>query len=219
MRRTTVLWIVPLVALTLGVTGCDEGTSPEETETSLTVLLTDAPGDVLEVWVRIVEMYLQEEEGREDLTPTDAPVWVELVALENDYLQLAEGTLPEGAYQLRLVIDAAVLVEEGPPVLPEESPTEHLFVLGDVMEADWTEIGRAMPEDPVGELQCPSCTQSGIKIVPIEEEIMVEGEEQTLVMDFAVDESFGKEAGGSGQWVMRPVIRQVVTPAEVTQGG
>ncbi|MDT8437296.1 MAG: DUF4382 domain-containing protein, partial [Gemmatimonadota bacterium] len=58
---------------------------------------------------------------------------------------------------------------------------------------------------PVGTLQMPSLTQTGIKVVfqgPLE----VTGPQKVWMVDFNVAESFGREAGNSGRWVMSPVI-------------
>ncbi len=34
----------------------------------------------------------------------------------------------------------------------------------------------------------------------------ITGDSKILLVDFSVEESFGREAGGSGRWVMNPVI-------------
>jgi hypothetical protein len=223
MYRTKFRWIAPALVLALGVVACDEGTAPETPETSLTVLLTDDPGDVAAVWVQILGMHFQGDEEVLD-PPLDAPGWIDLLQYKDDYFGLVTGVdMPEGEYQLRLVLgDHAVLVVEG-----EEGTPPNLFVMGNPWAADPlpedfpTELAALEPEGEFGVLHCPSCTQSGLKVIPIEDEISIEGEEETLVVDFDVAESFGKEAGGSGRWVMRPVLRQVVdeAPADVPQGG
>ena len=85
MFRTNLRWIAPTLILALGVAGCDEGepTTPDTPQTSLTVLLTDAPGDVAAVWVEIVEMYFQGGGGRTDLgyVPEEPPAFIELTEL------------------------------------------------------------------------------------------------------------------------------------------
>src|SRR5690606_18339731 len=57
-----------------------------------------------------------------------------------------------------------------------------------------------------GVLKMPGFAQSGLKVLLGEGALAVSGEE-TLLVDFDVAQSFGKEAGRSGKWVMRPVIR------------
>lgn len=57
-----------------------------------------------------------------------------------------------------------------------------------------------------GVLQTPSFDQSGLKVNLPQGELELEGESTTWLVDFDVAESFGQEAGGSGQWVMNPVI-------------
>jgi hypothetical protein len=55
-----------------------------------------------------------------------------------------------------------------------------------------------------GELKCPSCSQSGIKVVL---DVELEEGSDDIVLDFDVGQSFGHEAGRSGKWIMKPVIR------------
>jgi hypothetical protein len=218
MYRTKLRWIAPALVLALGVAGCDDSTTPETPETSVTVLLTDNPG-VEAVWVQVLEIYFQGDDEVLD-PPLVAPGWINLLDYKDDYFELVNGAdMPEGNYQLRLLLgESALLVEE----LADGSFA--YFQMGDPWAVDPSLSDGGGPANPgadVGVLHCPSCTQSGLKIIPIEEAISIEGDEETLVVDFDVAESFGKEAGNSGTWVMRPVIRQVVeeTLTEGTQGG
>jgi hypothetical protein len=67
------------------------------------------------------------------------------------------------------------------------------------------EVGEIDAED-LGELQCPSCSQSGIKLKIPNDELEVQEGSAALVVDFDVAQSFGHKAGNSGKWVMHPVI-------------
>lgn len=58
--------------------------------------------------------------------------------------------------------------------------------------------------DATGSLITPSLDASGLK-VNFTEPLVLEGE-TTLLVDFDVAESFGQQAGQSGNWVMHPVI-------------
>ncbi len=60
--------------------------------------------------------------------------------------------------------------------------------------------------DDVLELQCPSCATSGLK-VDLPPGTTVEGDENIVLADFDVEQSFGHAAGQSGKWVMHPVIK------------
>jgi hypothetical protein len=57
-----------------------------------------------------------------------------------------------------------------------------------------------------GVLQMPSLGSSGLK-VDFDESIEISGEDQTLLVDFDVSQSFGHEAGNSGRWIMHPVVK------------
>jgi hypothetical protein len=57
-----------------------------------------------------------------------------------------------------------------------------------------------------GTLHCPSCAQSGLKIKFRGGGLRLEEGEQNLIVDFDVSQSFGRERGRSGRWVMHPVI-------------
>ena len=89
-----------------------------------------------------------------------------------------------------MVLGAAILLAEDGGV----------YVMGD--PEPWPEgLGEA-----TGELHCPSCAQSGLKVkIPGDEVVLAEGE-ASMVLDFDVAQSFGHKAGASGRWVMKPTI-------------
>ncbi len=189
VRRFAALLSLPLLAVM--ATACSDSTSSQVASVSLA--LTDAPGDVDSVWVDIREIYLQGENGRTPLLSEDAAADLELVELT----QLAGSTLdlvsdveiPAGTYgQMRFVIDGAVLETEGGEV----------FVYNAIHPHGAT---------ATGDLKCPSCSQSGIKVQLPGDVADLEGGAHLIVLDFDVSQSFGHEAGGSGMWVMHPVIR------------
>lgn len=189
-----------LAACTLVLPGCDDSISGENTG-RLTVLLTDAPGDVLSAVVTIESIYIQggapqdgddEDEGGRLYLRTD-PVTTDLLTLRDDVATLVESAvLPEGRYgQLRFVLSGAYIEVEG------EDGASQIFATEGYAEA---------PAAPDGVLQCPSCAQSGLKIsLPAGFEV-IEGEEESVLVDFDVAQSFGKQAGNSGLWVMHPTI-------------
>lgn len=123
----------------------------------------------------------------------DEPFSTNLLELSNDVATLAEDvTVGPGTYaQLRIVIpDACIGVEQ-------DDGTEMVYATD-----GFTECGAAD-----GALQTPSFDTSGLKINLPGGALEVDGDAHILLLDFDVSQSFGKEAGGSGRWVMRPVIK------------
>ena len=179
-----------LVALTLALGACDGGVS--ET-TSLTIKLKDAPGDFHAAVVTISEVNLA---GSGGVTLRDDPVTVDLLTLANTTMDLvSDAVVPSGSYsQLRFVITGAYIEvenEDGSTSIFASSPDYESLPDGAVVE---------------GELQMPSFGQSGLKVNLANGSLELEGDEKILLVDFDVAQSFGHEAGGSGQWVMHPVI-------------
>ncbi len=188
--------------LTLGVAagavalaGCRNTTGPGAP--SLSLLLRDAPGPVTHAWVDIQEVYLQ---GRTSgnaasgqVVLLDQPTGlIDLTELADSTRQLvSDATVPAGTYsQLRLVVGGAVV----------ETSTGIYAVNGAVPpDADASAV--------TGELRCPSCAQSGLKVNLPGGSLKLETGARVLVLDFDVTRSFGQQAGGSGAWVMHPLIR------------
>jgi hypothetical protein len=160
------------------------------------VLLTDAPGDFKAAVVTISQIYLQgsvaddPETGRVVLL--DEPVTTNLLTLVNDVASLVEGTsVAAGTYgQMRFVIDGAYI----------EVETE----TGTTVYA--TPGYAAAPAQVDGVLMCPSCAQTGIK-VNFTGGLQLEESTETILVDFDVAETFGREAGNSGRWIMRPSLK------------
>ena len=196
MRYLTTRFLGPLaaVAILCGAVACDDNNDPGET-TQVRVLLTDAPGEIQAAVVTISEVYLQGgDEGR--VTLRDDEFTTDLLTLANDFAVLVEGAdVPSDVYgQLRFVVTGAYIqVDNG-------DETSSIFAT--------SEDYAGLPEGAVvdGVLQTPSFDQSGLKVNLPQGELELEGESTTWLVDFDVAESFGQEAGGSGQWVMNPVI-------------
>jgi hypothetical protein len=194
MRR---IWTSLACVLALGVVGCsddDSGSDPNDLTTRVSVLLTDAPGDVQAAVVTISEVYLQGgPDGRTTLL--DDPVTVNLIDLANEATEiLSDKEVKQGTYdELRFVISGAyveVQTETGTEIFAS-SPTYEGLPQGAVV---------------TGDLQMPSLGTSGLK-VNFDEPLTFAGEDQTLLVDFDVSQSFGHQAGNSGKWVMHPVVK------------
>ena len=197
-------WIPILIAAFLigGLASCSSSTEVRTGQISL--LLTDAPGDVVSAVVTIDQIYLQpsdDEENEGRIILRDEDITTDLLTLVDDLEELiADFDIPVGTYRgLRFVISGAYIEVE------QEGGTTKIYA------SSPTYAG--LPDDAVvdGSLQMPSLAQSGLKItLPGNAIVIEEDEEVTLIVDFDVAASFGQLAGGSGNWVMHPVIHASV---------
>jgi len=195
-RRIIQQWVFLLLAVFVAQ-GCSDDSVPTDGSGDLdpnpdaprlSVYLTDAPGDVDAVWVQVEDVQLVGEDGPVSVLDEPSDL-IELTQLTDSAEELASSVEVEpGTYsQIRFIIGGAVL-QSG----------DDVFVTG----------GAEHPEGlpATGTLLCPSCAQTGIKVV-LGGEVEIEGGvDATLLLDFDVNQSFGRRAGRSGMWVMRPVI-------------
>jgi len=183
--------------------GCDNG--PGGTG-KMSMLLTDAASpNITAAVVTISSIYLQGGPvGR--LTLSSTPTTVDLLTLKGTTSTLFQGvTLPAGTYsQLRFVITGAYIeVDNG-------DGTTSIYA------SDPSYAGLPPGATVTGPLQMPSFGTSGLKVTTVGDALTVpDGGEQVVLVDFDVAQSFGQLAGGSGQWVMHPVIKGV----DFTVGG
>jgi hypothetical protein len=204
MKRRSTRWLQVILAATLlPLAACDDdGVGGTDGKTSLSVYLTDAPGDVDSVWVEILGINLQGSEGPVELLgePTDLILLTDLVGVTQ--LLVDDADLEPGSYsQLRMRVGNVVLLAKEP------ADEKKVYVKG----GDDLVLPEGLDQWPLGDLQCPSCSQSGIKVkIPNDQAEMEEGE-AALVLDFDVAQSFGHKAGNSGKWVMHPVIHGTFT--------
>jgi len=192
--------IVPFLALPLAA--CDD-TSGVGGTGRVSILLTDAPGDVVAAVVTIEGVYLQRSTSTrddEELPPAgddadrvwllEEPLTTNLLELQHDVADLVvDATVPAGHYsQLRFVVsDAYLQIEDG-----------RIF-------ASSADYGALPPEaQDVGELQIPSGT---IRVVIPGGVTVEDGADLAVLADFDVAQSFGHAAGHSNRWVMHPVIK------------
>ena len=201
MFRKTALTTVILALLLLGLAACEDATSPEGSAT-LSVELTDAPSaSVSQAWVKVDQITLQGTEGGVELLD-EATGFIELTQLADRTETLVEDeVVPEGSYgQLRFHIAGAALETDA----------------GDIYSLNGA--ARELDLSATGTLNCPSCTQTGIK-VNTPEDFRLEAGARILVLDFDVSESFGQQAGRSGMWVMHPTITSSTIEASGTIAG
>lgn len=196
-RHPHALLRAALIAVLLAPSsGCGDSAGPGSTQ--LSILLKDAPAGVTSAVVTISQIYLQGGNGRVVLSNQETTT--DLLTLANDTKTLVQdAVVPSGTYsQLRFVITGAYLeVQDDLDCDPAQTTcTTSIYA---------TE-GYPTPKPAAGPLQTPSYDQSGLKVKLAGDALTLSGDKKVLLVDFDVAESFGHEAGGSGQWVMHPVI-------------
>lgn len=189
------LRVAAIAVLVLAGGSCDrsEPTSVAATGASkVSLYIGDAPGAVRAVWVKIDQIYLISIDGAAGgkLTallsaPTDL---IEITALADSVRAVVKGVpVDPGQYnELRFILGGAVL----------QTREDRVYTFGDVTPPNGLV--------PTGQLQCPSCSSSGFRVVL---DADVKPGTNEIVLDFDVGQSFGHEAGRSGRWIMRPVLR------------
>ncbi|WP_375767532.1 DUF4382 domain-containing protein [Archangium gephyra] len=188
MKRLQLLTL-SLFALAFGLVtaGCGN-------QNSVTIKLTDAPGDFKAAVVTISQVYLQGEGGRVVLS--NEATTTNLITLANDTKDIVKDAIvPEGRYsELRFVISGAYIEVE------QDDGSTAIFATSN----DYA----GLPEGAsvAGILQTPSFSTSGVK-VKLDGDVEVAGEQKVILVDFDVSQSFGKERGQGDKWVMKPVIK------------
>jgi hypothetical protein len=189
--------LVPRLAAMLAfasLAACGDSTPASNGRISL--LLTDAPGDFVKAVVTIDRIYLQGagEDGRVVLREDD--VTTDLLTLANSTAELVQdAVVPAGRYsELRFVISGGYIEVEnadGSTSIYASSP-------------DYA--GLPAGAQVAGALQMPSYAQSGVKVKLPGDAVTIDEEQKVLLVDFDVSRSYGRQAGGSGMWVMTPVL-------------
>lgn len=203
MRKYARIALAMVVVATLGA--CDDPTGDDAGTVSL--LLTDAPGDFAKAVVTIDRIELARDDDSEvegddgeggAVVLMDTPYTGDLLQLANDVATLVdEAVVPGGSYsQLRFVISGGCIEVE------TETGSEVYASSG------YTECGAAD-----GSLHMPSFAQSGLKVT-LPGGFQVAGDQNVLLVDFDVSQSFGRQAGASGMWVMEPVV--IATEVQLT---
>ena len=195
MKRHAYAFAALIAAVGLGACS-DDGLTGNGGENRLRLQLTDAPGDLKEVFVKIEKVVLVRSEtdttgdSRIEIRP-EITDYVSLLTLSGGkLLDIADTTgLPSGTFtQMRVYLDDAYI----------RLNDDRVFATA----------GASLPAGVTssGTLKCPSCSQSGIKVKFTNGGLTL-SENSVAVIDFDAGQSFGHEAGKSGQWIMRPVIR------------
>lgn len=185
------LFALLTLATILPMAACDDGTSVAESGL-MSLMLTDEEGDFTQAWVTIDSIQIIGSGG--PMVLRDDPITTNLLTLSNDVMSLVEdAVVPGGTYtEIRFIIPEACIGVE------QEGGGEAIYASSG-FEACGTEID--------GDLQLPSFAETGIKVGLPGGSVKVDGDSKVVLLDFDVSQSFGQEAGGSGMWVMNPVIK------------
>lgn len=200
IRRFATSGLTAAFAILLAAS-CD---SPAAVRTgALSLSLTDAPGDVVTAVITIEQIYLQpgNDSTGSRFVISDEVVTTDLLTLVGTTQELVDSLqVPVGTYgQLRFVISGGYIEVEqagGGTLIYASSPTYAGLPAGAVV---------------AGTLQMPSYASSGLKVtLPAGAIVITDDGFAQWVVDFDVSQSFGQAAGGSGNWVMTPVVHAVV---------
>lgn len=191
-----------LAVVALAFVACDFPTGLRSGKVSL--LLTDAPGDIVTAVVTIDQIYLQgsDTDDAPRVILRNVPFTTDLLTLADSlHPMLEEVEIPAGTYrQLRFVISGGYIEVEG-----EGGATT-------IYASSPTYAGLPAGATVGGSLQMPSFAQSGLKVnLPGDAVQVVADDLVVIVVDFDVSQSFGQAAGASGMWVMHPVLQGSVT--------
>jgi hypothetical protein len=178
------------LAVALPLAACSDGTGAPSPGT-MSVLLTDEEGDFTQAWVTIERVELVG--SGQPLAIMTTPFTTNLLTLSNDVATLVEeATIPGGTYtEVRFIIPGACIGVE------QSDGSELVYA-----STDYDECGSAD-----GGLVLPSFAETGIKVIFPGGSIQVDGDSKIYLFDFDVSQSFGQQAGLSGDWVMTPVIK------------
>jgi hypothetical protein len=179
---------------------CGDGTGTRMGKVS--ILLTDAPGDVKKAVVTISRIYLvggaagAESDAAGHVVLRSEPVTTDLLTLAGTTSDLVkDAVIPAGTYgQLRFVVTGAYIEVEddlGGTKIYASSPTYEGLPEGAQVD---------------GTLQMPSYSTSGFKVTLPGDALRVSDGETSMLVDFDVSQSFGHPVGDITKWVLSPVL-------------
>ena len=215
-----------LAAALLGLSGCGDSASSDTTSSSnsgsLSVLLTDAPGDYSAVYVTIDEIRVHKagEDSSSDINSTDDNETYEsstdINNSDSSWLSVAE---PHKTYNL-LALQNGLTEELGEANISTGKYTQMRLVLGDQEDNGTNILGNPHPYahyvvftngSDVSKLKVPSNV-----IKQNHNFVVLPDSKLTLTIDFDANKSI-TEAGGSGQYILKPVLGVVSVEAKAEE--
>lgn len=188
-RKITTM-LVAVFALTMFYSCSEDDSDGEDGMATLKVSMTDAPGDYKSVWVDVEDVMIKSDDSDGE------EGWVSLDGVETGRYDLL--SLTGGVTQL------LATAEVEPGMLGQIRlvlGTDNAVVLNGTTE-----------EIP---LSTPSAQQSGLKLQVNQE--LEAGEDYEFLLDFDVDQSI--VLTGSGQYILKPVIRLAAVEGSATVSG
>lgn len=183
---------VVIFLLTVLFMGCGgSGKNSSQQSGKLSLYLSDAPGEYKAVYVTLKEVQLHKSGGTWESICTVGRTF-ELLSLRNGIrAPLGLRDLPAGEYtQLRLLLSERPDKEKN--LLGHEHPYANYLILND---------------NTIQELKVPSALKNGIKLVG--DFNVHAGRTHLVTLDFDAGSSI-VEAGKSGQWLLKPVIKMIL---------
>ena len=175
------IFLLAIVAITFFNCGDDDTNSSTQGTSSISVKLTDRPGDYEHVYIDVIDVMVKVNDA------SDNDNWTSLNAINTGIYDLLELT---GGINVLLVDDF---------IIPSGNLNQIRLILG--------ENNSVVIDGETFPLNTPSAQQSGLKIQV--NETLAPNINYTFLLDFDVDESI-VEAGNSGNINLRPVIRASV---------
>lgn len=205
MLRRMLATLIPVAVGVLILVACDSGTGPSG-KTTLTIRLTDAPGELAAAWVKVEKVALLPDSGAAVTMVPESPEWINLLTLTGGESQdLVTDTVPAGDFhQVRLYACQMYVVTES----------------GEVIATPGAALPESVTASTTERLHLASECQSGFKVnIPNDTLQLTPGAKQTLVIDFDAARSFVHQAGQSGQWLVTPVLNGMLAPAASSISG
>lgn len=169
---------------------CSDDDAPNEQNATVKVSMTDAPGDYANVFVDVLDVKIKSD------------------AADNEEGWVSLGNVQAGRYDLLTLTGGVTQL-----LANAEVPAGFLGQVRLILGQDNSVVLKGETEEIT--LSTPSAQQSGLKLQVNQE--LEGGQEYLFLLDFDVDKSI-VVAGGSGQYILKPVIRLIANEGGAIMG-
>lgn len=193
------IWLAAVLLITSGCgdDGPSESSGNPPTNPTLTLRLTDAPGDLAHAWVDITGITLEGEDDDGEMISTvvfaGSTGDIDLLTLDGVTTDVVLNVaMTAGSYN-RMRVDFGNVVLE---------------------TLDGLVVALAGSSHPSGtpvdiEMECSSCNLGNPNVKLPSPSVDIESGAKTFVLDFDVNQSFGRWPGDPSRWFFRPAIYAV----------